>query len=136
MTLFSKLLAFSAVLMLLAAILSVAFGQITVRKLRKNPTTKDVLGFEFVSGWDILNVAGSLSTPKWLREKFAASPLSHLTANYQALYENTSKFDRIFGKGILDFLCALCFFNVGIYWVERYRSAWLIICRCDGCSRR
>lgn len=112
MTLFSKLLAFSAVLMLLAAILSVAFGQITVRKLRKNPTTKDVLGFEFVSGWDILNVAGSLSTPKWLREKFAASPLSHLTANYQALYENTSKFDRILAK---------------VFWIFYVLSAFLML---------
>ena len=98
MTLFSKLLAFSAFLMLIAAILYVLFGQITVRKLRKKPELKNELGFEFVSGWDILNVAGALSTPKWLREKFATSRLSGLAANYQLLYENTSKFDRVLAR--------------------------------------
>lgn len=98
MTLFSTLLAFSAFLMLLAAILCVVFGQITVRKLRKNSPTKDMLGFEFVSGWDILNVAGALSTPKWLRDKFATSRLSNIAANYQVLYENTNRFDRILAR--------------------------------------
>ena len=38
-------------------LLYLLFGQITVRKLRKNPETKQSLGIEFVSGWDILNVA-------------------------------------------------------------------------------
>lgn len=98
MTLFSKLLAFSALLMLIAAILYVILGQVTVRKLRKNPAVKDQLGVEFASGWDILNVAGSLSTPAWLREKFSASRLSALSANYQALYENTNKFDRVLAR--------------------------------------
>ena len=98
MTLFSKLLAFSAFLMLFAAILYVLFGQITVRKLRKKPNMKNEIGFEFVSGWDILNVAGALSTPKWLREKLSSSRLSGLSANYQLLYENTSKFDRILAR--------------------------------------
>ncbi len=98
MTLFSKLLAFSAFLMFIAAILYVAFGQITVRRLRKNPATKEKLGMGFVSGWDILNVAGALSTPKWLRDKFMLSRLSGLTVNYQALYENTSCFDRVLAR--------------------------------------
>ncbi len=98
MTLFSKLLAFSAFLMLIAAILYVLLGQITVRKLRKNPDLKNKLGFEFVSGWDILNVAGALSTPRWLREKLSSSSLSGLSANYQLLHENTSKFDRVLAR--------------------------------------
>ena len=98
MTLFSKLLAFSAFLMFIAAILYVAFGQITVRRLRKDPATKEKLGMEFVSGWDILNVAGALSTPKWLRDKFMLSRFSGLAVNYQALYENTSCFDRVLAR--------------------------------------
>ena len=47
----------------LTIVLYVIFGQVTVRELRKNPETKEKLGIEFVSGWDILNVAGALSTP-------------------------------------------------------------------------
>jgi hypothetical protein len=98
MTLFSKLLAFSAFLMLIAANLYLVFGQITVRKLRKKPEMKNELGFELASGWDILNVAGALSAPKWLREKFSKSRLSGFTANYQLIYENTSKFDRVLAR--------------------------------------
>jgi len=45
-------------------VLFVLFGQITVRKLRKNSETKTELGFEFASGWDILNVAQALALPK------------------------------------------------------------------------
>ena len=44
-----------------ACILFVIFGQVTVRKLRKNPETKHELGLEFAGGWDILNVAQALS---------------------------------------------------------------------------
>jgi len=98
MTLFSKLLAFSAFLMLIAAILYILLGQITVRKLRKNSALKNELGFELVSGWDILNVAGALSTPRWLREKFSSSSLSGFSANYPLLYGNTSKFDRVLAR--------------------------------------
>ena len=98
MSLFSKLLGCSALLMFITAILFVIFGQITVRKLRKNPATKDRLGMEFVSGWDIFNVAGALSTPKWLRDKFSRSKLSVLIADYQVLYDNTTRFDRILAR--------------------------------------
>src|SRR5690554_6551570 len=82
----------------LACILFVVFGQITVRRLRKNPVTKERLGVEFASGWDILNVAGALSTPEWLRNKFNQSSLSFMLADYQALYENTNRFDRLLGR--------------------------------------
>jgi hypothetical protein len=98
MSLFSKLLGYSALLMFITAILYVIFGQVTVRKLRKNPATKDRLGMEFVSGWDIFNVAGALSTPKWLRDRFSRSNLSVLIADYQILYDNTTRFDRILAR--------------------------------------
>jgi hypothetical protein len=77
----------------------VAFGQITVRKLRKNPKTKDVLGIEFASGWDIINVAQAFSLPRvWMR-KIEKSKFSFMYANATAtvLYENSSKFDRVLG---------------------------------------
>jgi len=50
----------------LAMLFYIILGQITVRKLRKNPKTKNELGVEFVSGWDILNVAGALAMPRWI----------------------------------------------------------------------
>lgn len=81
-----------------ACILFVIFGQVTVRKLRKNPATKNALGFEFVSGWDILNVAGALSTPRWMREKLSTSPLSAMWANHDVLYEHTKPFDRVLAR--------------------------------------
>lgn len=92
MTLFSKLLAFSAYLMLLALILFVLFGQITVRRLRKNLGTKNSLGTEFASGWDMLNVAQAL--PSCITRKLAKSPISNLFADRDLLEYHTSVFDR------------------------------------------
>jgi len=88
----------------LTSILFVIFGQVTVRRLRKNPSVKDKLGVEFMSGYDIFNVASSLSSPKWLRDKLSHSPLSFLAADYETLYEHTSRFDRILGRAFW-FLC-------------------------------
>ena len=91
---------------LVTGVFFVTFGQVTVRKLRKNPATKDKLGVEFASGWDILNVAGALSTPKWLRQRFSRSKLSFLVADYQTLYENTSCFDRVLARIFWGFYVA------------------------------
>ena len=77
-------------------ILYVAFGQTTVRKLRKNPKTKNALGTEFASGWDIINVAQALALPRSWTKKLQSSPIAYLYANTAILLENTSKFDRIF----------------------------------------
>ncbi len=95
MSLFSQLLAFVAFFMLLALILYVIFGQVTVRKLRKNPDTKNALGVEFASGWDIINVAQALSIPRAWSRKLEGSPLSALYANSEYLHKNTTRFDRL-----------------------------------------
>lgn len=95
MTLELTLFAFGMGAYFLAMILFVLFGQITVRKLRKNPETKDKLGIEFASGWDILNVAGALAMPRWFNQKFRNSPLSSLYADADILEKNTNVFDRI-----------------------------------------
>jgi len=76
-------------------VLYVIFGQITVRKLRKNPATKNELGVEFVSGWDIINVAQALAMPAFIIRKFKNSKLSFLYANVDVLIKHTNKFDRI-----------------------------------------
>jgi hypothetical protein len=57
-------------LSVIVGILYVIFGQITVRKLRKSPDTKAALGVEFLSGWDIINVAQALAIPKKWASKF------------------------------------------------------------------
>ena len=79
----------------LAMILFVLFGQITVRKLRKNPNTKDVLGGELIGGWDIINVATALSLPRFVTCKMENSKLSYMYANSAILIENTNKLDRV-----------------------------------------
>lgn len=76
-------------------ILYIIFGQITVRKLRNNPETKNELGVEFVSGWDIINVAQILAMPTFILLKFKNKKLSFLYANADLLIKHTNKFDRI-----------------------------------------
>ena len=98
MSLEAKLLAIPAAIGFVACILFVLFGQITVRKLRKNQETKNQLGIEFVSGWDIFNVASALSRPKWLSELYKNSRLSFMAANADALYRNTTLFDRVLAR--------------------------------------
>jgi len=95
LTLFDVLFRISWSTMFLGMIFFILFGQITVRKLRKNPETKDELGFEFASGWDILNVAGALAMPRWLNRKLKDSHLSFLYANTTILDKNTNRFDRV-----------------------------------------
>ncbi len=81
--------------LVLSLFLYVVFGQITVRKLRKNPKSKDQLGMEFVSGWDILNVAGALSLPRWINRKLRETPLSFMYADADLLDKHTNWFDRV-----------------------------------------
>lgn len=79
-------------------ILYVIFGQFTVRKLKKNPETKNELGTAFVSGWEILNVAQALSLPRPILIKIKNSRLSFLEANAELLYKNTTLIDRILAR--------------------------------------
>ncbi len=76
-------------------VLYIAFGQITVRKLRRNKNTKDSLGIEYASGWDIINVAQALSLPTYVIRKLRSSSLSRLYADREVLIENTTRFDRL-----------------------------------------
>lgn len=97
MSIFSKLLAFVFIFMLIACVLYVVFGQVTVRKLRKNSKTKYELGLQLVSGWDIINVAQALSFPESWSKKLEKSSMSFFYANTKVLRENTNRLDRILG---------------------------------------
>jgi hypothetical protein len=85
-------------MVLIVGPLFVAFGQITVRKLRKNPETKYALGLEFSSGWDILNVAEALSSTAWMNKRVKSSKVSFLFADADVLYKHTTRFDRILAR--------------------------------------
>ncbi len=98
MSLFSTLLAMVAVTTFVSMLLFVLFGQVTVRKLRKNPKTKNELGIEFVSGWDIINVAQAISIPRSIMKKFNKTQLSFLYANADLLYKYTNTFDRFIAR--------------------------------------
>ncbi len=75
----------------------VLFGQVTVRKLRKNPKTKRALGLEFVSGWDILNVAQTLALPKSIAQKIKRRSMG-AEADPDLLYRYTTVFDRVLAR--------------------------------------
>ncbi len=89
---------------LVTCILFILFGQVTVRKLRKNPGTKDHLGVQFAHGLDIINVAKALSLPKWFHKKLENAPLHFLYADSDLLYKHTTKFDRILARVFYLFL--------------------------------
>ena len=94
-----KLFGLSMVLLFVSMILFVIFGQVTVRKLRKNSETKGKLGMEFASGWDILNVAQALSLPNQIVRRLEQSPLSSVfLANTDILYRHTTRFDRLLAR--------------------------------------
>ncbi|MCF6364279.1 MAG: hypothetical protein L3J88_13245 [Gammaproteobacteria bacterium] len=76
----------------------ILFGQITVRKLRKNPETKQALGIEFASGLDILNVAQALTLPKSVAQKIRNNPTGALHADPDLLYKYTTLLDRILAR--------------------------------------
>ena len=97
MSFFSQLLGIVAICMFFVCILYVLFGQVTIRKLRKNPKTKGALGGEYISGWDIINVAQALAFPRSWSHVMEKSPLSFMYANSELIFNHTNKFDHILG---------------------------------------
>lgn len=98
MSIESALFGIALIELFFAMILFVVFGQVTMRKLRKNPNTKNELGLELASGWDILNVAGSLFWPRWLNKKLKNTPLSSLYADAEILNKHVNLFDKALAK--------------------------------------
>jgi len=96
----SSLIVFSClfVCLLITAVLFLLFGETTVRRLRKNPETKELLGFEYVSGRDIMNVAMALSLPRKLMHKAANSKLKFMFADADKLYGYVSRYDLVLAR--------------------------------------
>lgn len=101
MSLLSTLLAIPAAVGFIACILFVIFGQVTVRKLRKNTKVKHALGIEFASGWDILNVAQALTLPKAVAQRIRRNSVTMglgFEADPDLLYKHTTVFDRVLAR--------------------------------------
>ena len=98
---------------ILTGLLFVLFGEITVRRLRKNPETKKVLGIELVSGMDIMNVAMALSVPRVLNRRAGRSKISFVFADADVLYQYTNRFDRILARVF--------------YWTFVATGIWIIL---------
>jgi len=95
----------ASVTMIVALILQVVFGEVTVRRLRKNPETKGKLGIEFVSGLDIVGVAQALSLPRSFAMRSSKRPFS-LLPNAELLYAHTTKADRFLARSFYWMLVA------------------------------
>lgn len=100
MSFFSQLLASSFLLLIVSLILYVLFGQITVRKLRNNPVTKDALGFQYASGTEIANVVKILAISRRKASKLKHGKMSFLYADVDLIYEHTTGFDRFLAKAV------------------------------------
>ena len=90
----NSVILFSFLGLLFGWLLFVVFGQTTVKRLRKNPDTKDQLGLELISGWDIFNAAQALATPQKFHKVLERGRLSSLNAKSEVLKKNTNKLDR------------------------------------------
>lgn len=85
-------------LTLIAGILFVILGEVTVRKLRKNPETKYELGMDCINGWDICHVGMALGLPKRLGRRWKKGPFGMVFADPDVLYKYTTKLDRILAR--------------------------------------
>ena len=99
---YSTLFGFSGASMIFGYLLYVVFGQITVRKLRKNPETKGHLGMTFINGSDIYNVSAIFSYPRFFLKRLEKGQKhygnSTMVANKDVLLKHTNLFDRILGR--------------------------------------
>lgn len=89
---------FMLLCIIITGILFIVFGETTVRRLRKEPSTREKLGFDFVGGRDIINVAMALSLPKKLMRKARSSKLDFMFADADTLYQHTTRYDRVMAR--------------------------------------
>lgn len=107
-------------LVLVSMFMYLIFSQVTMRKLRKNPETKDALGVEFVSGWDSFNVAQALALPQFIINKLKQSPISSLYANTDILNLHTSKIDKTFAYTFYWFFMGSNLFGICVLLLNTF----------------
>lgn len=82
----------------ISGLLFVVFGQVTVRRLRKDPSARSRLGIALISGWDILNVAAAVSCPRVLSRRLERGPLGYLYADSDWILSQASRVERALGR--------------------------------------
>ncbi len=82
-----------------------------VRRLRKNPITKDAMGFHLFWGWYALNISEVLFfSKKWMTKRRNRSH-GYMFANYDLVHQYTTRFEKLICK---IFVLLGMFFGVGI----------------------
>ena len=89
---------FILLMIIVDSIFFVIFGQKAVRKLRKNPKTKDALGIEFMNGWDIVNVTIALGFPRKLNRFLRKSAYAPLNTDADLISKHLTRFDLVLAK--------------------------------------
>ncbi len=70
----------------------------TVRRLRKNPITKDAMGFYLFWGWYALNLSVALfASKKWMTKRRSYSD-GYLFANPDLMRQYTTPFEKVICK--------------------------------------
>ena len=92
--------------MLVAGVMYLVFGQVTVRRLRKSPATRDCLGMELLNGGDIVLVAQALTWPGWMQQRAENGCLGFMVARSRVIRQYTNRLDRI--------LARLCYWSMSI----------------------
>lgn len=98
------LFSISCLLLLTAWLLFILFGQLTARKLRKNQATKEALGLELMSGWEIFNIAEALVLPRRWSKRLSQRRMSSAFANAELIRQHTNRFDRFLGRSFVVLL--------------------------------
>lgn len=71
---------------------------ITVRRLLRDPQTRNRLGLDIFPGWQTLNVATTLSWPRAAGRYFDSRPLAMFRAHSQTVYAHTNLLDRCLAR--------------------------------------
>ena len=105
--------------LVLWGIVFVLFGQVTVRRLRRNPCTRDALGVDFLPGREILNVAEALTLPRRFTRLLRSGPLRECYADPDLLALHARPVDRWLGRA-----CYVLMYVDGVLMA----AVWFAIC--------
>ncbi len=100
--------------MIMACMLFFFINLTTVRRLRKNPITKDELGFHLFWGWYALNISEALFVSKKRMTKRRSHSDGYLFANPDLVRQYTMPFEKVICKlliilGLFSILGVLIF---------------------------
>jgi len=92
---FSFFLAIAVTMAVIAWVLLLILGLSTMRKLKKNPRTRDQLGINLIWGWQTINVAQAVTLPRSWMQKLRDRVDGSKFANHELLHIHTTMLDRL-----------------------------------------